>query len=306
MLGSPMVCLDKWSAAGRGGAAARPARSRWTMLVPTMALQLSLVPGSEGALSSLTAMTVGGGPMNAEALEHAEQPPGHEASSASSGCRSAWATRRRCRPTTADVRLGRDGRPFPGTEVRVVDTDGRPLPDGEVGNAQVRGPSLFVGYARDGAPQPPELTADGFFPTGDRATINDDGTINIRGREKQIIIRGGRNIDINEVEAVSGGDPWSRPGVRRPGARRPAGGACRRARGLRRRSRWTSTRCASSSGRRTSRSSSGRSSCTPSLPPAEPGGQAQPRPRRSRWRQQLSDGRRRTRIVLAEAVSQVS
>jgi len=101
-----------------------------------------------------------------------------------------------------DIRLGRDGRPFPGTEVRVVDADGHPVPDGEVGNAQVRGPSLFVGYARDGAPRPPEVTADGFFPTGDRATINDDGTINIRGREKQIIIRGGRNIDINEVEAA--------------------------------------------------------------------------------------------------------
>jgi non-ribosomal peptide synthetase component E (peptide arylation enzyme) len=84
----------------------------------------------------------------------------------------------------------------------VVDADGRPVRDGDVGNAQVRGPSLFVGYARDGAPRRPELTADGFLPTGDRATINDDGTINIRGREKQIIIRGGRNIDINEVEAA--------------------------------------------------------------------------------------------------------
>ncbi len=64
------------------------------------------------------------------------------------------------------------------------------------------GPRLFVGYARDGRPQPPELTADGFLPTGDLARLNPDGTINIVGREKQIIIRGGRNIDINEVEAA--------------------------------------------------------------------------------------------------------
>jgi non-ribosomal peptide synthetase component E (peptide arylation enzyme) len=86
--------------------------------------------------------------------------------------------------------------------VRVVDGDGRPLPQGDVGNAQVRGPSLFVGYARNGSPRPPEVTADGFFPTGDLARVNEDGTINILGREKQVIIRGGRNIDINEMEAA--------------------------------------------------------------------------------------------------------
>jgi non-ribosomal peptide synthetase component E (peptide arylation enzyme) len=59
-----------------------------------------------------------------------------------------------------------------------------------------------VGYARGGRPQPPDLTPDGFLATGDRSRANDDGTINILGREKEIIIRGGRNIDINEVEAA--------------------------------------------------------------------------------------------------------
>jgi non-ribosomal peptide synthetase component E (peptide arylation enzyme) len=46
------------------------------------------------------------------------------------------------------------------------------------------------------------VSEDGFFPTGDHARVNGDGTINILGREKQIIIRGGRNIDINEMEAA--------------------------------------------------------------------------------------------------------
>ncbi|MDZ5622387.1 class I adenylate-forming enzyme family protein [Nocardioides sp. HM23] len=199
MLGSPMVCLDKWSPED-AVALLRDRQVGWTMLVPTMALQLSLVPGSEGALSSLKAMTVGGGPMNARALENAERHLGTRFLRVF-GMSEALGHTTPLPSDPADVRLGRDGRPFPGTEVRVVDADGRPVPDGEVGNAQVRGPSLFVGYARDGVPRPPAVTADGFFPTGDRATINDDGTINIRGREKQIIIRGGRNIDINEVEA---------------------------------------------------------------------------------------------------------
>jgi non-ribosomal peptide synthetase component E (peptide arylation enzyme) len=170
------------------------------MLVPTMALQLSLVAGSENALTSLKAMTVGGGPMNERALENAERHLGTRFLRVF-GMSECLGHTTPLPSDPAALRLGRDGRPFPGTEVRVVDGDGRPVPVGEVGNAQVRGPSLFVGYARDGVPQPPEVTADGFFPTGDLATINDDGTINIRGREKQIIIRGGRNIDVNEVEA---------------------------------------------------------------------------------------------------------
>jgi len=199
MLGSPMVCLDKWSPED-AVALLRDRQVGWTMLVPTMALQLSLVAGSEGALSSLKAMTVGGGPMNERALENAERHLDTRFLRVFGMSECLGHTT----PLPADpsaIRLGRDGRPFPGTDVRVVDADGNPVPDGEVGNAQVRGPSLFVGYARNGAPRPPEVTADGFLPTGDLATLNDDGTINIRGREKQIIIRGGRNIDINEVEA---------------------------------------------------------------------------------------------------------
>ena len=199
MLGSPMVCLDKWSPED-AVSLLRDRQVSWTMLVPTMALQLSLVAGSENALSSLKAMTVGGGPMNARALENAERHLGTRFLRVF-GMSECLGHTTPLPSDPVDVRLGRDGRPFPGTEIRVVDTDGRPVPDGEVGNAQVRGPSLFVGYARDGAPRPPAVTTEGFFPTGDRATINDDGTITIRGREKQIIIRGGRNIDINEVEA---------------------------------------------------------------------------------------------------------
>lgn len=200
MLGSPMVCLSKWDPATAVDLLAEQ-RVTWTMLVPTMALQLSLVPESRGRLSSLRAMTVGGGPMNSNALKEAEEHLGTRFLRVF-GMSECLGHTTPLPSEDAHVRLGRDGRPFPGTELRVVGADGRTLPKGEVGNAQVRGPSLFVGYARNGAPRPPEVTSDGFFPTGDRARVNDDGTINILGREKQIIIRGGRNIDINEMEAA--------------------------------------------------------------------------------------------------------
>lgn len=205
MLGSPMVCLEKWDS----GAAVELLREHavaWTMLVPTMALQLSLVPGSKGALTSMKGMTVGGGPMSFNALKDAEEHLGTKFLRVF-GMSECLGHTTPLPSEDADVRLGRDGRPFPGTDVRVVDPEGRALPTGETGNAQVRGPSLFVGYARDGAPQPPAVTEDGFFPTGDLARVNDDGTINILGREKQVIIRGGRNIDINEMEGALGAIP---------------------------------------------------------------------------------------------------
>ena len=200
MLGAPMVCLDKWSPEG-ALRLMHEHRVRWTMLVPTMALQLSLVPGSEGQLESLRAMTVGGGPMNEGVLQRAESHLGTRFLRVfgMSECLGHTTPRPDDEP---QIRLGRDGRPFPGTVVRIVDDEGRGVAPGVIGQAQVRGPSLFVGYAREGRAQGPDLTPDGFLATGDLARVNEDGTLNILGREKQVIIRGGRNIDINEVEAA--------------------------------------------------------------------------------------------------------
>jgi acyl-CoA synthetase (AMP-forming)/AMP-acid ligase II len=200
MLGGTQVCLDKWNPQA-ALELLRQHRVTWTMLVPTMALQLALVPDAEGSLRAMTAMTVGGGPMNAEALGRAERVLGTKFLRVF-GMSECLGHTTSLPSDDEETRLGRDGRPFPGTDIRVVDEDGEVLEPGEVGNTQVRGPSLFVGYARGGRPQPPDLTPDGFLATGDRSRANDDGTINILGREKEIIIRGGRNIDINEVEAA--------------------------------------------------------------------------------------------------------
>lgn len=106
-----------------------------------------------------------------------------------------------------EIRLGWDGRPFPGTELRAVAADGTVLGPGLTGRAEVRGPSLFLGYARDGKVEPPALTGDGFFPTGDLLVTGDDGTVTIMGREKDVIIRGGRNLDITEIERAVAAHP---------------------------------------------------------------------------------------------------
>jgi acyl-CoA synthetase (AMP-forming)/AMP-acid ligase II len=200
MLGGPMVCIETWRP--DDALAAMAAHDvRWTMLVPTMALQLSVRPTAPGRLTCLKAMTVGGGPMDAGALSRAEQVLGTRLIRVfgMSECLGHTTTRP---DEDTETRLACDGRPFPGTVVRAVGDDGTSLPMGEVGAAQVRGPSMFVGYARNGRAQLPELTADGFLPTGDLVRLNPEGTITVLGRQKQIIIRGGRNIDVNEVEAA--------------------------------------------------------------------------------------------------------
>lgn len=91
-----------------------------------------------------------------------------------------------------------DGRAIPGGAVRVVDPDGVELPHGEAGTLQYRGSTLFVGYYRN--PDLYGVDAEGWFDTGDVARMDADGHIRIVGRNKDIIIRGGENVPVVEVE----------------------------------------------------------------------------------------------------------
>lgn len=91
-----------------------------------------------------------------------------------------------------------DGRPLPGMELKVVDTNGHSLPTGESGSLLVRGASLFGGYLK--RPQLNATSADGWFDTGDVATIDAEGYIRITGRTKDVVIRGGENIPVVEIE----------------------------------------------------------------------------------------------------------
>jgi 1-acyl-sn-glycerol-3-phosphate acyltransferase len=94
------------------------------------------------------------------------------------------------------------GRPIPHHEVRIVDEAGRELGDRREGRLEFRGPSATHGYYRN-----PEATArlicDGWLNSGDRAyTAN--GEIYVTGRIKDIIIRAGRHIYPDEIEAAIG------------------------------------------------------------------------------------------------------
>ena len=93
-----------------------------------------------------------------------------------------------------------DGSPLPGMALRVVDDEERDVPAGTEGDLLVRGDSQFVGYYERPAFTADAHTTDGWFRTGDRATLDRDGYLSITGRSKDIIIRGGENIPVVEIE----------------------------------------------------------------------------------------------------------
>jgi cyclohexanecarboxylate-CoA ligase len=93
-----------------------------------------------------------------------------------------------------------DGCALPGMEAKVADEAGVELPRGEVGRLLVRGCSNFGGYLK--RPQWNNTDAEGWFDTGDLARMDSAGYIRISGRSKDIIIRGGENIPVVEVEAL--------------------------------------------------------------------------------------------------------
>ncbi|WP_406149347.1 acyl-CoA synthetase [Streptomyces sp. NBC_01012] len=129
-------------------------------------------------------------------------------------------------------RAGTVGPPLPGVELRLVDEDGTVLHDASlpgaspqdgasqdassqdgasIGEVQVRGPNLFTGYLNRPDATAAAFTDDGFFRTGDMATVDPDGYVRIVGRKATDLIKsGGYKIGAGEIENAL----LDHPGVR--------------------------------------------------------------------------------------------
>jgi fatty-acyl-CoA synthase len=98
-------------------------------------------------------------------------------------------------------RVGTVGRVGPHVEVEVVDpATGRVQPIGEPGELCTRGYSVMLGYWRDEERTREAIDAAGWMHTGDLATMDADGYLNIVGRIKDLVIRGGENVYPREIE----------------------------------------------------------------------------------------------------------
>ena len=100
-----------------------------------------------------------------------------------------------------DKRVGSVGRVHPHVEIRIANPDsGQTCDYGEAGEFQTRGYSVMLGYWNDEKRTRDAITAEGWMRTGDIGVMDEQGYVNIVGRIKDMIIRGGENVYPVEVE----------------------------------------------------------------------------------------------------------
>ncbi len=140
--------------------------------------------------------TAGSAPLLSQTFEEFEQRTGHSIVERYGMTETEMTT---SNPYDGERKCGTVGMPLEGIEIKIVDNDGQICAKGENGELLVRGDNVFKGYWRK-----PEKTAeefvDGWFKTGDIASIGDDGYVRISGRSKDLIISGGYNVYPKEIE----------------------------------------------------------------------------------------------------------
>jgi len=95
-----------------------------------------------------------------------------------------------------------DGGPMPNVSLRIVDDAGRVLGPGVEGNFEVLTDCLFTGYLNRPDLTAEAITADGWYRSGDLATLDADGQLRITGRVRDIVNRGGEKVPVAEIEQL--------------------------------------------------------------------------------------------------------
>ena len=169
--------------------------------VPTIYAALLQVPSDGRDLSSLRFALCGAAPMPVELIRQFEARTGLkviEGYGLTEGtCGTSCNPRGERRPGSIGLRL-----PYCQVKVAVLDGEGNYLRDAapnEVGNLCLKGPTVFKGYLQQDRNRD-IWVGDGWFNTGDLGRIDEDGYIWLTGRSKDLIIRGGHNIDPQMIE----------------------------------------------------------------------------------------------------------
>ncbi len=106
-----------------------------------------------------------------------------------------------------NVKIGTVGPAVPMTKLKLVDDEGVDVPEGGKGELWVQGPQVMKGYWQNEEATREALTADGWFKTGDYATIDNEGFVRIVDRKKDMILVSGFNVFPSEVEEVVNAHP---------------------------------------------------------------------------------------------------
>ena len=198
MLGTTTVALDAWSAADAVGLIEREGVT-WSMgSTPFLSDMVNLPEDARARVSrTLRTWVCAGAPIPRVLVQRAKAEMNLDVLSCWGMTENAGLTITRKSDAQEKV-FETDGRALPGNEVRIVDDRKRAVPADTVGNLQARGITHCVGYLKK--PHLNSIDDDGWFDTGDLARMDADGYIRIVGRTKDVIIRGGENIPVAEVE----------------------------------------------------------------------------------------------------------
>ena len=198
--GARMCWLDRFEA---GEVMAQLPHCSVMMGVPTYYTRLLAEPHfGPASCGSMRLFISGSAPLLAETFSEFEQRTGHRILERYGMTETGMNT---SNPLYGERRAGTVGPALPDVEVRVVGGDGATLPAGEAGDLQVRGPNVFKAYWRMPQKTLEDFTSDGFFNTGDKASISPDGYISIVGRARDMIICGGLNVYPKEIELLLDG-----------------------------------------------------------------------------------------------------
>ncbi len=195
-LGCTVVLQDVWE--GKRGVAIMAAEGvTHTAAATPFLVDICEAVAAGGPKPKLRTFLCGGAPIPPVVVERAARELGLNVSSLWGMTESLASTL--TEPERAHEKsASTDGRPLNGVAVKVVDMEGRELPTGQTGRLMVRGAQMFSGYYKH--PEIPTFDAEGFFDTGDLAYLDAEGYIRINGRTKDVLIRGGENVPVVEIE----------------------------------------------------------------------------------------------------------
>jgi acyl-CoA synthetase (AMP-forming)/AMP-acid ligase II len=190
---------------------ARTENASHAFVVPTMLARIvdALEDAGDAGLPALRAIAYGGGKMPQAVIEramalfpNADFTNAYGLTETSSTIAVLTPDDHRAAAASDEARVRRRlvsvGRPLPLVEVEVRDEEGKPLAPGARGEIHVRGEQVSGEYLGRGS----QLLADGFFPTRDAGSLDEDGYLFLEGRIDDVIVRGGENMSPGEIEDV--------------------------------------------------------------------------------------------------------
>jgi glutaryl-CoA dehydrogenase/cyclohexanecarboxylate-CoA ligase len=203
LAGVRLVLMESWNA-DRAVELIEARRATFTSGPPTFLVDLLRCEGLGGHdVSSLRVFSCGGAPVPPSMVELAQQRLPRCRTLASYGTSEEGYVTSVSPDDPPELSAVSDGRPLDDMQVRILGPDGQALSVDEEGDLVVRTPSCFVAYAHR-----PDTTREAFLPdsdwrwTGDRAMLRADGTVRTTGRSKDIIIRGGINLPVVQIESA--------------------------------------------------------------------------------------------------------